>query len=90
MTWTNLSAISLIEFFKLWKEFNVIPSGGERTEDDDASEEDDDDLVQYKLKQKVACANSIVRRERLRYSSTRARRVSPRQMLPRGYPQKSR
>ena len=42
----------LTDFFGRWKDFNII-----YTSNDDS----DDDLVQYRLKQKVACANSIVR-----------------------------
>ena len=44
----------LIEFFDRWTDFNVLDIGN-----DDSGE--GDDLVEYKLKQKVACANSIVR-----------------------------
>ena len=56
-------ASNLVEFFKQWKAFNVIPVGGEADSDNGADDEraDEDDLVQYSLKQKVACANSIIR-----------------------------
>ena len=54
---------SNLEFFGQWKAFNVIPIGGEADSDDGADDEqvDEDDLVKYELKQKVACANSIIR-----------------------------
>ena len=42
----------LTDFFGRWKDFNTI---------DTSNDDSDDDLVQYRLKQKVACANSIVR-----------------------------
>ena len=41
--------------------FNVIPIGGDDGESDAGGSDDEDDLVQYKLKQKVACCNSIIR-----------------------------
>ena len=54
---------NLVEFFGQWEAFNVIPIGGKADSDDGADDEqvDEDDLVKYELKQKVACANSIIR-----------------------------
>ena len=54
---------NLVEFFGQWEAFNVIPIGGKADSDDGADDEqvDEDDLVKYELKQKVACANPIIR-----------------------------